>query len=215
LANSGTTLSGSSGLGNLDNTNISRSYSSASWDIRHNLTASFTYDVPFGRGKKWGSSMNRGASILLGNWQLNGILTLHTGNPFTINGTNCIGLWAKCMPDLVPGKNPQDAPSGGRSPSQYFDTSAVTVAAPLTQGDLGLQSNTGPPVRTLDLSIFKDFPLTERWKVQFRAESFNLTNTPQYNTPDNNLSDGANFGTITGTLSGSERHVQFSLRVMF
>jgi hypothetical protein len=215
LANSGTTLSGSQNLGNLDNTNISRTYSTASWDIRHNLTAGFSWDVPFGKGKKWGANMNRAADMLIANWQINGGLTFHTGNPFTINGTNCVGLWAKCMPDLVPGKNPQDAPSGGRSPSQYFDTSAVTIAAPLTQGNLGLQSNTGPPLRSLDVSVFKNFPITERWKVQFRAESYNLTNTPQYNTPDSNMSDGASFGTITSTLSGTERHVQFSLRVMF
>ncbi len=216
LANSGTTLSGSSGLGSLDNTNISRNYTTASWDIRHNFVTSFSYDVPFGRGKKYGASMNRAMDALAGNWQLNGILTLHTGQPFTINGTGCTGLWAKCMPDLVGGKNPNDAPSGGRTPSEWFDTSAVTKAAPLTQGNLGLQTNAGPPLRTLDFSIFKDFPFTERWRLQFRAESFNLFNTPQYSIPDNNLGDGRpNFGSISSTLPGSERHVQFSLRLMF
>jgi hypothetical protein len=64
------------------------------------------------------------------------------------------------------------------------------------------------------LSIFKDFQITERFKVQFRAEDFNIANTPQFGTPDNNLGD-ANFGKITYTQVGSERHIQFSLRLQF
>jgi hypothetical protein len=215
LANSGTTLSGSNGLGTIDPTNYATSYTSASWDIRHNFVTSFTYDLPFGKGKKYGASMNRAADLLIGSWQMNGILTLHTGNPFTLRGTNCQGQWSICRPDLVSGKNPQDAPPGGRTPTRWFDTTAVTTAAPGTGGNLGMQSNNAPPVRTLDFSLFKDFPFTERWRLQFRAESFNLTNTPQFSTPDNNLSDGSNFGRITSTLPGSERHIQFALRLMF
>ena len=84
-----------------------------------------------------------------------------------------------------------------------------------------LQSQTGPPTRTLDMSIFKDFRITENWRVQFRAESFNLANTPVFNTPDGNLQDArslggnGNFGKITGTAAASERHIQFSLRLRF
>jgi hypothetical protein len=227
LANSGTTLSGSSGLGTIDPTNYATSYASASWDIRHNLTSSFSYEVPFGKGKRYGGNMNRVADAVVGNWQMNGVLTLHTGNPFTISGTNCKGQWNKCRPDLIAGMNPQDAPPGGRTPSEWFNVNAVMQAANLTGGNLGLQSNTGPPTRTLDFSVFKDFALTERFRLQFRAESFNLTNTPQYNTPDNNLSDAVldpntgkvvsqgSFGTISGTQQGSERHIQFALRLLF
>ena len=73
----------------------------------------------------------------------------------------------------------------------------------------------------MDLSIFKDFRFTERIRMQFRAESFNLANTPLYNTPDNNLQDAkslggnGNFGKITGTAAASERHIQLSLRLRF
>lgn len=215
LANSGTTLSGSNGLGTIDPTNYGTSYTSASWDVRHNFTTGLTYDVPFGRGKKFGSSMNRAADILVGGWQMNGVITLHTGNPFTLRASGCQGQWNICRPDLVSGKNPNNAPSGGRTPTQWFDTSAVTGPAALTGGNLGMQSNNAPGAKTLDFSLFKDFALTERWKVQFRAESFNLTNTPQFTTPDNNLSDGTNFGRITGTQPGSERHIQFALRLQF
>ena len=114
----------------------------------------------------------------------------------------------------MPGKNPSNAPSGGRSPDHWFDVTAVAPPAPLSGGNLGLQSNYAPPARTLDFSIFKDFPIAERWKLQFRAESFNLANTPQYGTPDRNRQD-SNFGQVTDTVSGSERHIQFALRLQF
>jgi hypothetical protein len=69
-------------------------------------------------------------------------------------------------------------------------------------------------MRTLDFSIFKDFVLTEKYRFQFRAEGTNAFNTPQFNTPDNGASDG-NFGKITSTQAGTERHIQMSLRFMF
>jgi hypothetical protein len=158
--------------------------------------------------------MNKVLSYVVGNWQMNGILTFHTGVPFTLRSNGCQGVWNACRPDLVPGKNPQNEPAGGRNPDHWFDTSAVAPPAALTGGNLGLQTQTAPPARNVDLSLFKDFPITERFRVQFRAESFNLANTPQFGTPDNNRQN-ANFGKVTSTASGSERHVQFSLRLQF
>ncbi len=220
LANTGTTLSGSNGFGQKDNTNINLAYSSAAWDIRHNLASSFSYDIPFGRGRKFGNSLPTVADSLLANWQVNGILTLHTGNPFTLRSNGCVGVWASCFPNLVPGKNPNAAPAGGRSPDHWFDTTAVvaisTLSSPanITQGNLGLQSNTSPPTETLDFSVFKDFRFTERIRSQFRMEATNLFNTPQFSTPDNNAQNST-FGVVTSTAAGSERHIQFSLRLRF
>jgi hypothetical protein len=230
LANSGTPLSGSTNFGTPDPTNFASAYSSAAWDIRHNFTSAFNYDVPFGKGKKFAGNMNRMLDTIAGNWHANGILTLRTGQPFTVNGANCVGQWNKCLPDLVSGQDPN---SGSRTPGSnglWFNTSAFQVAAPLTGGNLGLQSNTGPPTRTLDFSIFKDFPIVERFKLQFRAEAFNLANTAQYSTPDASLGDAklpatadgraavngnGNFGKVLGANVGSERHIQFSLRLQF
>jgi len=214
LANTGTTLSGSNGFGIPDPRNYASGYSTAAWDLRHNFVGSFLYEVPFGRGKTYGGDVNRVVNALLGNWQMNGILTLHTGSPFTLRSNACQGIWNACRPDLVPGKNPQDAPTNGRNPDHWFDVTAVTTPAPLTGGNLGLQSNTSPPTRALDMSLFKDFTFTERWRLQFRAEGFNVANTAQYSTPDNNLQN-ANFGKVTGTQPGSERHIQFALRLQF
>src|SRR5262249_47633377 len=101
------------------------------------------------------------------------------------------------------------------------DVSAFAIAAPLTGGNLGLQSNTAPPTRTMDFSVFKDFKFTERFALQFRAEAFNLANTPQFDRPDASLSDSklaggnGNFGQGLGSIAGTERHVQFSLRLHF
>jgi hypothetical protein len=214
LADSGTPLSGSSGLGTPDPRNFASEYSSASWDIRHNFTLGFNYDIPFGRGKSFGGNMNGALQALLGNWQMNGILTLRTGVPYTLRYNGCQGVWGACRPDVVPGQDPNAAPAGGRNPSEWFNIANVMKPAPLTGGNIGLQSQTGPPTRTMDLSLFKDFPFTERWRLQFRAEAFNLANTPQFNTPDNNLQD-ANFGRVTSTQAGTERHIQFALRLMF
>jgi Carboxypeptidase regulatory-like domain/TonB dependent receptor len=214
LANSGTTLSGSPGLGLLDPTNWNTSYASASWDIRHNFTSGVDYQIPFGRGKQFGANLHPVVNFLLGNWELNAILTLHTGQPYTVNANGCQGVWSRCQPDLAPGTNPNAAPAGGRTPSEWFNTANILPPAPLTGGNLGLQTNYGPPTRNLDLSIFKDFPFNERWKLQFRAESYNLTNTPQFYFPDNTLGD-EKFGQITSTTTGSERHIQFALRLQF
>jgi len=154
---------------------------------------------------------------LLGNWQTNGIVTFHTGQPYTLRANGCVGVWNGCSPDLVNGADPNAAPAGGRTPSQWFNTAnltAPTKPGELSEGNLGLNTNYGPPTRTVALSLFKDFPFTERWKLQFRAESFNIGNTPQYLTPDNNLSN-VKFGQITSSQTGSERHIQFSLRLQF
>jgi hypothetical protein len=214
LSNSGTTLSGSSGFGYRDNQNISTSYASAAWDIRHNFTTGLSYDIPFGRGKMYGGNMNRILDTVVGGWSLNTLLTFHTGQPFTVRSNGCQGVWASCFPDLVAGADPNAAPPGGRRPGEWFNTANFLPPASLTEGNLGLQTNYGPSTRNVDFSISKNFRFTERWNLQFRGESFNLANTPQFGLPDQNRQD-ANFGKITGTAAGSERHIQFALRLLF
>ena len=221
LANAGTSLSGSSNIGFPDPTNWASGYSSASWDIRHSLTSSFNYDLPFGKGKQFGGNMNKIADVLVGSWHANGILSMRTGVAYGLTGT-CQGVWGRCEPNVVSGISPNQAPSGGRSPSQWFDISSFSIASPLTGGNLGLQAMTGPPTRTLDFSLFKDFNVTERFKFQFRSEALNFTNSNQFSIPTSqNVADAkafggnGNFGKIVSTISGTERRLQFSLRMSF
>jgi hypothetical protein len=227
LADGNTPLSGDTSI--LDQTNYTTSYSSASWDIRHSFTTAFTWDVPFGRGRHFGSSMSKAADAVVGGWQFNGILTLRTGDAFTMSGTNCHGVWSKCMPDYASGfaGNGNEAPAGGRTTAEWFNTANYVVAASnqatglATGGDVGLQTLTGPPTETMDFSIFKAFRFTERVGLQFRGEALNLTNFAILNNPDASLGDSkvyggnGNFGTITGAAVGTERHIQFSLRLTF
>lgn len=214
LANTGTTLSGSANFGPRDPNNYDAALSSAAWDIRHNFTLSFLYDLPFGRGKAFGNNVPKMLDLVAGGWQVNGILTFRTGSPFTLGTNNCVGRFGSCGPDVVAGKDPKNAPAGGRRPEKWFDTTAVTSPTPGTFGTLGLQSNNAPGDSNIDLSIFKQFSITERFKLQYRAESFNLFNKPQYLTPNATQGDPA-FGTITGTKTGSERRFQMALRVSF
>jgi hypothetical protein len=173
--------------------------------------------------------MNRLLDSIVGGWQANGILTLRTGQPFTLNGASCHGVWSKCLPDYAPGYsgNGNTVPAGGRSTSEWFDTSAYVEAYSnqtlgiATGGNVGLQTLTGPPTKTMDFSLFKEFRVTERYFVQFRGEALNLGNFAILNNPDASIGDSklyggnGNFGTITGAAAGTERHIQFSLRLRF
>jgi hypothetical protein len=227
LADGNTPLSGDTSI--LNQTNYTASYSSASWDIRHSFTTSFNFELPFGKGKQFGGGMSRFADAVVGGWQLNGILTMRTGDAFTMSGTSCHGVWSKCMPDYVSGfaGNGNMAPPGGRTTAEWFDTANYAVAysnqaaGVATGGDVGLQTLTGPPTKTLDFSLFKSFRISERVNVQFRGEAVNLGNFAVLNNPDASLGDSkalggnGNFGVITSSVSGTERHIQFSLRVGF
>jgi hypothetical protein len=223
LANASTPLSGSANFGFPDPSNWASGYSSAAWDIRHSFTTGFNYDLPFGRGKQFGGNMNRVLDMAVGNWHLNGLLSLRTGIAYSLNGQSCQGVWSRCMPDVAPGAEANQAPKGGRTPEQWFDISVYKVAAPLTGGNLGIQTMVGPPTKTLDFSTFKDFAVTERFRFQFRGEAINLFNHPVFNLPGQNINDSkavnpnnnGNFGLITSTVNGTERRIQGSLRLSF
>ena len=153
-------------------------------------------------------------NYVIGDWQVNGILTLRTGPPMTLRSNLCQAS-GNCFPDVVAGEDPNDAPPGGRRPEMWFNTAALIAApTPGTLGNLGLQSNNAPGQQNLDLSLFKGIPINERFRFQFRAEAFNLFNTPQFGTPGVNIHN-SDFGVINSTQPGSERKMQLALRFLF
>jgi hypothetical protein len=194
----------------------------APFDIRHAITASGTYDLPFGKGRQWMVSSNRLAEFVLGGWTTNWILTLDTGQPDTVNCTQGTGAGTGCFA-LYTGINPD---SGPHNVSQYYNPAAFTNPGPVTQvgqasfAPLGGGNTqvTAPPFHRLDFSVFKAFPITERKRFEFRAEFFNLTNTPAFAAPGNlNFLDTTNFGRIYSTADAPNdaREIQFALKFYY
>jgi hypothetical protein len=149
---------------------------------------------------------------VVGDWQINGILSLHTGFPLTVSGsdasgTNSRGARANCIaPANEFGR--QNSPEGGY---QWFDPNSYAPAITGTFGSCGVGTVRGPGLHNLDLSLAKFFNITERQKIEFRAESINFTNTPILNSPN------AGLGSTLGLLNSSQgaRNVQFGLKYLF
>jgi len=211
------------GLGNIGAPNaasMGSAYSNAPWDIRHNFIANFNYELPFGKGKAFGSNWNSVTSAVLGDWQMNGILTLHTGHFFTVTtnqGTGYLGYYhgaPQYYASVASGHSSNAAPSTGRNPNEWFNTSDYAVPTPYVQGNLGNATNTYPSVENLDFSLFKYFPIRERYRFTFRAEVFNIFNTPNFASIGSTQGVG-NFGQLLTTVPGSNRRMQLGLQFAF
>jgi hypothetical protein len=148
---------------------------------------------------------------------LNSIATLHTGTPVDIVSNSGYADYPGLRPNLVPGKNPT-LPRGKRTLKEYFNKEAFTAvpkqsnANPIP-GDAGRNLVRGPGYTNEDLSLFKSFVLPEKVNVQFRAESFNLLNTPHFGNPAASFNQGS-FGSISSQ-DGNPRIMQFALKVIF
>jgi hypothetical protein len=186
-------------------------------DQRHAFVGTMMYELPFGRGKQWGSNWSRALDNVLGGWQFNNIVSLGTGTPFdvTIDGVrpDITGPASTGSLQLVnngAGRQWLSAPTG-----TFVDPPKNGSGKFTRPGTLGRNHFYGPGYGTWDASLFKNFTLTERVKMQFRAEGFNILNHPQYINPDSNVNDGSSFGAINNTREFSERQIQFAFRFMF
>lgn len=161
---------------------FSRNRGVAQEDVPHKLTVAGVAELPFGKGKRFLSQGGVG-SALAGGWQVNGILAAFSGSPFTItaNGT---ALNAPGNPQLADQVKPEVRILGGVGfENPYFDPLAFASVNQPRYGTAGFNSLRGPGVVNLDLSLFRDFRLSERFRLQFRAEAFNVTNTPHFWSP--------------------------------
>ena len=185
----------------------------SSYDQRGRLVANFNYEIPLGRGKKigtgWGTFMNG----VLGQWKMNGIFTLNSGNPleFHAPGNTSFSFGGRQWPNT----NGQNAKLDNPTIDQWFDTSSITIPEPYTFGNMG---RLHPSLRTdfieaFDFSIFKNFSVTERLQVQFRAEWFNLANHPIFGFPGT-TPGRSNFGAITRQ-ANRPRQTQLALKIIF
>jgi len=187
-------------------------------DVRHNLTFNYTYDLPFGRDRAFGSGLTGFGRRLASGWQMNGIVTVSSGNPFTVNvtGNYSRSLAGADRPNLRPGMRAEDIVRGG--PDKYFDPAAFELQPAGFFGNVGRNTLIGPGLATVDASLVKDTAITEKTSLQFRAEFFNLLNHPNFATPLRNVLSPAGIiptaGKITRTVTTS-RQIQFGAKLTF
>jgi hypothetical protein len=170
------------------------------------------YQLPFGKGKQFGSNWGGALNAVAGGWQAGGILTLDSGSPFSVSVSgdpaNVDGGTERA--NIV--GNP--LPSGfNQTVQQWFNKSAYATPAQYTFGNLGRNTLLGPSYKEFDFSLMKDFHFTEAKYLQFRCDLFNLFNNVNLGTP-NGTQNSSTFMQITST-SGSARDVQFSLKLVW
>jgi hypothetical protein len=195
---------------------FNRNRATSSSDIPHIFQFGSVYELPLGPGKKLAKSGVAGA--VLGGWQLNSVFSAYKGRPFTLtaSGSTLNMPGNEQTPDQVKSNVAKVGKVG--DDGAWFDTSAFARPTGVGFGDVGRNTMRGPGVVNLDLSLFRDFKITERFNLQFRVESFNVSNTPHFSNPNGDI-NSSNFGTIQSTQSadamGRSREFRFGFRLGF
>jgi len=232
------------------NLNIRSDYGNSDQDQRQVFTFSALGDLPFGKGKRFASNIPRPLDYAIGGWHLNTIVNLSTGQPFSITtgdyfypGVNGVGA-ALEGGGLTNFANASGKAHYIKSQNEWFDTSLYThpsvidpngqVSTFIRPGTMHRNDMVGPSYRDADASIFKNFNFPEKVVGQFRAEVFNLANTPEFTNPNGNLDscvygavetatcpsnasavDNGSFGQVEGVRQNSQRVMQLALRFTF
>jgi hypothetical protein len=206
------------GLGAIQNVyNLDAEYSLSSVHSPHRFSTAFTYEMPFGKGKRWVSN-NRFADLVVGGWAINGIAMYQTGYPLAIaqasNNNSSFG-GAGQRPNAT-GVSPLTDGGLSQRIDNYINRAAFSEAPKYQFGNLSRTiTMRGTGIQEWNLSMFKTFSILEKVKAQFRAEALNAFNTPQFRAP--NLSFGvsnSNFGKITEQANFS-RLIQLGVRFYF
>jgi hypothetical protein len=188
-------------------------YARSSYDVRHRWVTSSLFELPVGRGRRFGASLPAFLDTVLGGWRVGTILTLESGGPFTPNAgrdTTNIGVGAGNRPNRVGDPN---LPSSERTVDRWFATEAFEQPPLYTFGNAGRNIIEGPGIINVDASLTKQVSLGQTRGVEFRAEVFNVANHPILGAPNTNLSSGT-YGRITSTRIDS-RQIQLALRFAF
>jgi hypothetical protein len=202
---------------------LDRNRALAGYDRTHIFQVGWVYDMPFGPGKKW--AHGGFLSALVRDWQINGNFSAYSGTPFTITsaGTSLNAPGNAQTADQV---LPDVEKLGGVGRNvPFFNPLAFRAVTERRYGTTGRNILRGPGVINTDLSLFRSFPIRERFQLQFRAEAFNAANTPHFNNPGATVSnmrigssgeiiDLGNFMSITSART-DERVFRFALRLQF
>ncbi len=199
-----------------DSRNPGLEYGRSSFDVRHRFSTSFAWEMPFGEGQRWLGN-NGTLSTILSDWELQGIVTLQSGRPFTVallpefdnsnTGRSTLGFGANDRPDLV-----GNAVLANPSPERWFDTTAFAVPNFGSFGDAGRNILTGPDFQNVNLALSKEVSLNEDVTLELRAETFNLFNRTNFNLPDAFVGSPT-FGQIVS--AQSPRRCQFGVKLIF
>jgi hypothetical protein len=195
--------------------NLRAEHGPSLFDATHRFVFSGSYALPF-----W-KDAPLGAAFLLNGWQLNTITSFSSGTPFTVYDSANVALQGSApeitgfyssRPNLVsdPNSGQPHTPNEWVSRSPFMQLNPVTQAGQF--GNEGRNVVRGPGIENVDLSLFKDFPISETKRVQFRAECFNLLNHPNFGLPENDLESPA-FGQILQ--AGSPRLLQLAIKLIF
>ena len=188
----------------------------AATDLPHIFSAAWVYELPFGKSGKF-SSGSRVVNALIGGWNLNGVLSLSSGQPFDVGSGKDIAETGNFnygngygyeRADLVGPLYPSS-----KTPTEWINIASFQTPALGTFGNLGRDTLRSDWNKNLDLSIFRQFPITERFRLEFRFETFNLTNTPVWAIPISSL-EAPNFGAVTHT-ANTPRQLQFAFKLYF
>jgi carboxypeptidase family protein len=187
-------------------------YGPAFFDARHNVVFSATYEVPFGKGRRWGGQIPAAMDAVLGGWSLSGILQGRTGFPITVTDGSAPSLQGQRgneRPNCVGNPVPSD-----QSITHWLDINAFSRAPRGTWGNCGIGVARAPKYRNLDAVLAKRVGVGGDRYAEFRAEAFNLTNTPSFGPPARDINTPNTFGTITSTVS-TARTVELVLKIFF
>jgi hypothetical protein len=191
--------------------NLAADYGLSNFDIRQRFTLSTVYQLPFGHGRQFLSKSNRVLDGVAGGWQISSILTLQGGMPFSISmatATDNTGTFQR--PNRVCDGN---LPSSQQSIKDWYNLSCFVAPPVYTFGNTGRNVLIGPGLETWDLGTDKDFRVTEKVGLQFRAEFFNALNHANFGLPNSSIGSSA-AGTITTVITNA-RQIQFALRLHF
>jgi hypothetical protein len=186
-------------------------YGPAFFDARHNFVFSANYDLPLGPGRK-GSSSSGVMNVILGGWMVSGIFSAHTGFPITIidsRGSSLQATRGNERPNCVGNPVPAD-----QNIDHWLDINAFARPPLGRWGNCGVGVARAPGYRNVDAALAKRFNAGGERFFEFRAEAFNLTNTPSFGPPGNNIAAPNTFGKVTSTVS-SARVVELVLKFFF
>jgi hypothetical protein len=191
--------------------NFNQDRSVSGFDLPNIFSGSVSYQIPVGKGRSY-STGNKAVDYILGNWDLNAIVTFYSGVPFDVtvsngNLSNTGNVTERANQVL------EDPYPSHQTASEWINPAAFATPPLYTYGTLGRNSLRTDSTKNLDFSVIRRFPFLERYAFEFRADSFNLTNTPIFNAPQHTLGN-PNFGVVTSTRNDA-RQLQFALKFIF